>query len=75
MANPESKDILHHSNAFNYGGFETINDKVLREMNERAKSEYLCFPDSTVELTRNKFSIHNWNWAITKDSNYISIKE
>jgi hypothetical protein len=41
MANPESKDILHHSNAFNYAGFETINDKVLREMNERAKSEYL----------------------------------
>jgi hypothetical protein len=28
---------LQESKAFQFGGFETINDKVLREMNERAK--------------------------------------
>uniref|UniRef100_A0A060TCZ0 ARAD1B19690p n=1 Tax=Blastobotrys adeninivorans TaxID=409370 RepID=A0A060TCZ0_BLAAD len=31
------KGILQESNAFRLAGFETINDKVLREMNERAK--------------------------------------
>jgi hypothetical protein len=37
---PTGFNKLQTSNAFVLGGFETINDKVLREMNERAKSKY-----------------------------------
>lgn len=32
--------VLQTSKSFGFAGFETINDKVLREMKERANSEY-----------------------------------
>lgn len=37
-AGANSNKLLQESKAFRFGGFETINDKVLREMNERAKN-------------------------------------
>ena len=45
---------LQESKAFRFGGFETINDKVLREMNERAKK--IISTTETAPITNQSFS-------------------
>lgn len=55
--------VLQESKAFKFSGFETINDKVLREMNERAKSKCSLFQVVAFILT---LSMYRYNWQRSK---------